>query len=272
MPNALELINIDFQRGDTPILTAINWSVQQSESAAILGPNGCGKSTLLRIAAGYLWPTHGRVKVLGKTLGEYPINRLRQRIALIEASAIYPFDEAMTSLDVVCSGFFGTLTIAYTNPSVRQWRFAREMLKTVGLAGRDGQLWTTLSTGQRMRGLIGRALLGRPELLMLDEPSAGLDLPAREALLALLAGLRRQAPAPAIVIVTHHLEELLPQTQCLLLLGQAGQVIAMGNAAQVLTCKNLTQAYGWPIYPIRRHGRYLAHARPLAWPHVIKRL
>ena len=271
-PSALELNHVTFSHQDTVILGAIHWTVQRQQTAAIIGPNGCGKSTLLRIAAGYLWPTRGKVKVLGKMLGAYPINRLRQRMALIEAAAIYPFDHTMTTLDVACTGFFGTLTIAYCKPTLRQWKAAHQTLQDVGLGGREKQLWSTLSTGQRMRALIGRALLNRPELLLLDEPSAGLDLPARETLLALLTQLQAGPHAPAMVVVTHHLEELLPQTSNVLLLGTGGRVVAAGPAASVITAKNLTDAYGWPIAPRRRHGRYFAHARPQPWPHLQPRL
>ncbi len=272
LSSALDLNQVTLLRQDAVILTAICWTVQRRQTAAIIGPNGCGKSTLLRIAAGYLWPTRGEVKVLGKRLGSYPINRLRQRMALIEAAAIYPFDHAMTTLDVVCSGFFGTLTIAYCKPTPRQWRMARQTLQDVGLAGRENQLWSTLSTGQRMRALIGRALLNRPELLLFDEPSAGLDLPARETLLALLTQLQTGPTAPAIVVVTHHLEELLPQTSNVLLLGAGGRMVAAGPASKVITARNLTDAYGWPIRPLRRHGRYFAHAKPQPWPHLQQRL
>jgi iron complex transport system ATP-binding protein len=271
-PAALELNAVTFERQDAMILTAIHWTVQRRQSAAIIGPNGCGKSTLLRIAAGYLWPTRGEVKVLGKRLGAYPISRLRQRMALIEAAAVYPFDQTMTTLDVACSGFFGTLTIAYCHPTPRQWKTARQTLEDVGLAGRENQLWSTLSTGQRMRTLIGRALLNRPELILFDEPSAGLDLPARETLLALLTQLRIGPAAPAIVMVTHHLEELLPETSNVLLLGGGGRVVAAGPASHVITARNLTDAYGWPIHPRHRHGRYFAHAKPQPWPHLRQRL
>lgn len=271
-PPALELRQITFQRQNAVILQALDWTVQRKQTAAILGPNGCGKSTLLRITAGYLWPTHGEVKVLGKMLGTYPISRLRRRIALIEAAAIYPFDDSMTALDVACTGFFGTLTIAYCNPTPRQWKAAGQTLQDVGLAGRENQLWATLSTGQRMRTLIGRALLNQPELLLFDEPSAGLDLPARETLLALLTELSTGPAAPAIVVVTHHLEELLPQTSHVLLLGAGGRMVAAGSARSVITAKHLTDAYGWPIYPMRRHGRYFAHAKPQPWPLLRQRL
>ncbi len=297
-----------------PILTNIHWSVAPGQIAAILGSNGCGKSTLLRLAAGYLWPQKGTVQLLGQTLGESgaALAPLRARIGIVEANTVYPFDDSMTVLDVALSGYFSTLTIAYVHPTADQRTHAQQMLAHVGLDQRSQQLYATLSTGQRMRALIARALVRKPELLLLDEPTAGLDLPAREAVLATLSRLHQKdtkdsalstkdsAPTPpspnsefrtqnsklvtplssfnvphssfsppSLIIVTHHLEELLPATSNILLLSPTGTTIASGPPETVLTDAHLSAAYNIPIHLTHRHHRYHAHIDPQSWPDLL---
>jgi iron complex transport system ATP-binding protein len=285
----LSFAGLSFSRESRPILTNISWSVAPRQIAAILGPNGCGKSTLLRLACGYLWPQAGAINLLGHTLGEYHLAELRTRLGIVEANTLYPFDDTMTTLDVVVSGYFSALTIGYVHPTAEQWDHARAMLTHVALADRAAQRYPTLSTGQRMRALIARALVRKPDLLLLDEPTAGLDLPGRESILATLARLhqRRPAPAhpssspsitrlpddpitksppsPAIITVTHHLEELLPGTANILLLSAAGQTIAQGPPETVLTDAHMSAAFGVPIHITHRSGRYHAHVDPETW-------
>jgi iron complex transport system ATP-binding protein len=181
----------------------------------------------------------------------------------------------MTSLDVVASGYFSALTLGYLEPTAEQWLHAREMLTQVGLADRAAQRYATLSTGERMRALIARALVRKPELLLLDEPTAGLDLPGREAVLATLARLHRRgqggtsAASPAIVIVTHHLEELLPGTANILLLAADGRGIVRGTPETVLTAAHMSAAFGVPIHITHRSGRYHAHVDPQTWDDLL---
>jgi iron complex transport system ATP-binding protein len=254
-----------------PILNDVSWQVAPGEVAAVLGANGCGKSTLLRLAVGYLWPQKGAVQLLGKTLGDVELAPLRQRVGIIEATTDYPFDETMTALDVVVSGYFSALTVGYVHPSPDMWSHARQLLAQVGLADRDTQLYATLSTGQRMRVLIARGLVRKPELLILDEPTAGLDLPSREAVLATLARLHPPAgPAgPALITVTHHLQELLPATSNVLLLSLQGRVVAAGPAETVLTSSHMSAAYGVKVDVERRNGRWSAHVDPGAWHEMV---
>ncbi len=266
---ALAVEEVQFRRGETEILTNISWQVNAGELAAVLGANGCGKSTLLRMASGYLWPTRGKIAVLGHRFGEYPLQLLRERLGIVEAVSVFPFDAAMTTRDVVCSGFFGALTIAYYRPTAAQWQRSSHLLEQVGLGPQRDQYYNTLSTGQRMRAVIARAMVRSPGLLLLDEPTNGLDLPGRESVLAVLAGLHQQPAAPAIVMVTHHLEELLPGTQNILLLNRTGGIQARGAPEAVLTEAHLTAAYNWPITPIVRDGRYYAHTPPRAWPQLL---
>jgi iron complex transport system ATP-binding protein len=254
-----------------PILTDISWSVQPGEIAAILGANGCGKSTLLRIASGYLWPQRGTVQLLGQTLGDggVPLASLRARLGIVEATTVYPFDDDMTALDVAVSGYFSSLTLGYVHPTKEMFEHARHLLDQVGLAAQITQLYATLSTGQRLRTLLARSLVRKPDILLLDEPTAGLDLPARETLLATLQRLHKSSAEsgtpPAIITITHHLEELLPHTSNILLLSPEGRAIAIGPPTQVLTDATLTAAYRVPIHVSHRHGRYAAHVNPQTW-------
>ncbi len=264
--NVIELSHVAFSRGDLQVLRDVSWSVKAGEVAAVLGANGCGKSTLLRVAVGYLWPQRGEVRLLGQKLGEVELAPLRQRVGIVEATTVYPFDETMTALEVVVSGYFSALTVGYVHPTEEMWGHSRELLSRVGLAGREEQLYATLSTGQRMRALIARGLVRKPELLILDEPTAGLDLPSREAVLATLARLHPPTGSgPALVTVTHHLEELLPGTSNVLLLSTEGRVVASGAAEAVLTSEHMTAAYGVKVEVERRNGRWSAHVDPGIW-------
>jgi len=271
IPPVLSLQNITFFREKRTILTDISWEVRPSEVAAILGPNGCGKSTLLRIASGYLWPQRGKVQLFGETFGESPLAPLRARVGIVEAMTVYPFDESMSARDVVVSGYFSTLTIGYRTPTRDQFAHAEHLLEQVGLLAMRDQVFYTMSTGERLRTLLARALVRKPGLLLLDEPTAGLDLPAREAALATLARLHRQAgdAAPATVTITHHLEELLPDICNILLLSARGTAVAQGAPADVLTDANLTEAYGIPIHVTHQNRRYAAHVDPRIWDELL---
>jgi iron complex transport system ATP-binding protein len=190
-------------------------------------------------------------------------------MGIVEPTTIYPFDDTMTARDVAVSGYFSALTIGYVHSTPDQWEHADHLLSQVGLAAQRNQLYFTLSTGQRMRCLIARALVRRPELLILDEPTTGLDLPAREAVLATLARLHKQPHGPAMITVTHHLEELLPDTQNILLLSTSGTAVAAGEPESVLTDAHLSTAYNVPIHVTRQNGRYHAHVDPRTWADLL---
>ena len=267
----LSLSNITFFREQRTILQDISWEVRPAEIAAILGPNGCGKSTLLRIASGYLWPQRGRVQLFGETFGESPLAPLRARVGIVEATTVYPFDESMSARDVAVSGYFSTLTVGYVHPTREQVEHAEHLLAQVGLSNMREQRFYTLSTGERLRTLLARALVRKPGLMLLDEPTAGLDLPARESVLATLSRLHRQAgeSAPAMVTITHHLEELSPDISNILLLSARGRAIAVGSPELVLTDANLTAAYGIAIHITKQNRRYAAHVDPRTWDELL---
>ena len=263
---AIRFTNVEFMREDRVILAGINWELPAGGWGAIVGPNGSGKSSLVRMAAGYLWPTHGTVEVLGHRLGEFPVSELRRKISVVEALSIYPFDEQMTAEDVVCSGFFGSLTLNYYQPDQAQWKRTAYVLADVRMKSFAKRKFWTLSTGERMRVLIARALVHEPELLMLDECTSGLDLPSRETVLIFLSELAQLPLPPALLMITHHLEELLPQIQQTLLLNSRGQAIAAGPPSQTLTDSLLSQAFDWPIRVTLQEGRRYAHSE--GWPRL----
>lgn len=263
---AIRFTNVEFMREDRAILAGINWELPAGGWGAIVGPNGSGKSSLVRMAAGYLWPTHGTVDVLGHRLGQYPVSELRRKISVVEALSIYPFDEQMTAEDVVCSGFFGSLTLSYYQPDQAQWKRSANVLADVRMESFAKRKFWTLSTGERMRVLIARALVHEPALLMLDECTSGLDLPSRESVLIFLSELAQLPLPPALLMITHHLEELLPRIEQTLLLNSRGQAIAAGPPSQTLTDSLLSQAFDWPIRVTLREGRRYAHSE--GWPRL----
>ena len=265
---AIDLRDVGFQRDGRWILRNINWSVPSGRCAAILGPNGSGKSTLTRIIAGHLWPTHGQVSVLGQTFGEVDLHALRRDLRLVQSASPIEMDPDLTGQDVALTGYFGTLGL-YDPVTDPMRAAASAVLDRVGLAHVADHRFSTLSSGERMRCLIARALVVRPKLLMLDEPTAGLDLLAREQVLATVQGLfeSRETP-PAVVFITHHLEELPPATADVLILGE-GTAVAQGPPARVLQASVLAPVYGCPMEVWQSGGRYYAHVHPGAWEELL---
>jgi iron complex transport system ATP-binding protein len=265
---AIELRNVRLRRGTRWILQGIDWSVPAGSCAAILGPNGSGKSTLTRILAGHVWPTQGAVRVLGGLFGETDLPALRQSIRLVQSAGPYDVDSSLTARQTVLTGFFGTLAL-YTEPTREMLDQADLLLQQVGLGRVADHIYLTLSSGERVRALIARALASRPRLLLLDEPTAGLDLLAREQVLATVQKLFEPARAPAyepptVVLITHHVEELPPAVSEVLLLDD-GRVAARGQPGQVLQSEILSTVYRCPLTVTRRHDRFAVHVAPGAW-------
>jgi len=267
---AIQLRGVGFRREGRWILDAINWTVPAGACAAILGPNGSGKSTLTRIIAGHLWPSVGEVKVLGETFGEVDLHALRRDLRLVQSSSPVEMDPDLTTLEVVLTGFFGTLGLY--DPVLPEMRErAVEVLDRVGMHQVAGHRYTTLSNGERMRCLIARALVVRPRLLLLDEPTAGLDLLAREQVLATVQALFDNDPTPpSVVFITHHLEELPPATSDVLLLDN-GTAAATGLPSAVLRSEVLSPVYGCPMRVTHEAGRYYVQVHPGAWATLLRR-
>ncbi len=266
---AIELRGVTVKRSGRSILRGINWTVSSSGCAAILGPNGSGKSTLARVIMGQMWPTAGTVRVLGQEFGQTDLNKLRESIRLVQSSGVVEIDPEQATMDVVLTGFFGTVGLyAPVTPTMR--RRAQQLLSQVGLARQAKQAYRTLSSGERMRCLIARALAVRPSLLILDEPTAGLDVLAREQVLATVEQLSGEKGGLAVLMITHHVEELLPATSEVLLL-KNGKCAASGFPKNVLRSEILSAAYDFPVRVTRHGGRFWLSVHPHAWKKLTAR-
>jgi iron complex transport system ATP-binding protein len=241
------------------LVRGLSWQVELDERWVILGPNGAGKTTLLNLASARLHPSRGTAWVLGERLGRTDVNELRTRVGLTTGSFTerVPPDERV--LDVV-------LTAAWS--VVGRWRErydpqdearARRLLDQLGMGALLDRSFGTLSEGERKRTQIARALMTDPELMLLDEPTAGLDLGGREELLARLTELAEDPDAPAMVLVTHHVEEIPPGFTHAMLLRE-GSVVAAGLLSETMTADNLSKTFGLPLIVERAGGRFTARA------------
>jgi iron complex transport system ATP-binding protein len=252
--------NVSVRRGDTVLVHDIDWSVELDERWVVLGPNGAGKTTLLRLAAAELHPTSGRVHVLGEQLGRVNVFELRTRIGLTSAALGIRVPETETVRDVVISAGYGVLGRWRERYDLLDTDRADSLLAALGIGGLAQRTFGTLSEGERKRTLIARALMTDPEVLLFDEPAAGLDLGGREDLVGRLSVLAADPDAPASVLVTHHVEEIpVGYTHGLLL--REGGIVASGLLDDVLTDENLTATFGIPLGVQRRRGRYTAWLR-----------
>jgi iron complex transport system ATP-binding protein len=250
--------DVGVRRGAATLLNRVDWRVELDEKWVVLGPNGAGKTTLLRLAATELHPTRGLVYVLGERIGRTDVFGLRPRIGFSSASLAsrIPGDEVVADL-VISAGYavLGRWRERYEDVDRAR---AIELLVALGMEGMAKRRFGTLSEGERKRVLIARALMTDPELLLLDEPAAGLDLGGREDLLSRLATLAADPDAPATVLVTHHVEEIPPGFTHAMLM-RDGAVVAQGLLGAVLTRDNLSKTFGVDLV-LRRFGeRYFAH-------------
>jgi iron complex transport system ATP-binding protein len=255
----LDLQDVTFVRDGRSILRGISFTVHRGEHWAMLGPNGAGKSTVLGLCGAVIHPSTGMVSVLESRLGSVSLEQLRRRIGHVNPR--HPLNAALTVTEVVLTGLTGTIrSPPRWRPTEGELSRAAELIEQLGLAARAGDRWPSLSQGERGRTLIARALIVEPELLLLDEPSTGLDLAAREQLLATIDVLEHTHPDLTSVLVTHHLEEL-PATTTHALLLRDGRVSAAGCAAQTLTSANVTEAFDHPITVEYRGGRWSARTQ-----------
>lgn len=240
---SIDLNDAGVFRYDRWILRNVTWQVQAGACVAILGPNGGGKSTLARIIAGFLYPSEGVCRILGGEFGKTNIPDLRKRIRLIQAAGPYDVDSDLTVFEAILTGHFNSMAL-YETPTEEQKSIATEMMTRLGLTRLAEHTYFTLSSGEKMRMLIARALVSKPHILILDEPTAGLDLLAREQVLHGVQSLfDATGHRPTVVMITHHVEELPPATSEILLLTN-GQILAKGKPADVLKDETLSQAYG----------------------------
>jgi iron complex transport system ATP-binding protein len=255
----LQFIDVSVRRGEKLLLDCITWTVEEDERWAVLGANGAGKTTLLQIAAASLHPTAGEAYVLGERIGSVDVFELRPRIGLASAAIAQRIPNGERVLDVVVSAGYSVLgrwREAYGRLDVRR---AARLLERAGVGALGERSYGTLSQGERQRVQIARALMTDPELLLLDEPAAGMDLGGREDLLRRLTRFAADPDAPASVLVTHHVEEIPPGITHVLLL-KDGRTVAAGLAPDVLTDEHLSATFGLPLHVERREGRWYARA------------
>ncbi len=249
----LEVSGLRIERGQTVILDDIGWRVARGQHWVILGPNGCGKTSLLRSITGYFSPTAGDVAVLGRRYGECDWRDLRLQIGIVTTSLQISIPPAEPAIETVISGKYAQLDL-WMKTTRADETAALKLLRFAGAAHLARREWLYLSQGERQRVLIARALMAKPRLLILDEPCSGLDPVAREHFLAFLEKLARRSASPALVLVTHHVEEITPAFTHALVL-RAGKVLAQGPLAATLTDKTLSSAFDAPIRLARRGKR-----------------
>ena len=273
---AADVQGLVIKRGETTILDSVSCRLEAGQYTAILGPNGCGKTTFARCLLGQMYATKGTVTVLGETLGRTDIRKLRRRIGIVNPTTDTGgyhvmgavVDAELSATQAVITGYFGTVGL-YNDFTDAQQTHARDLLSMVGLSQRMDHRFGLLSTGEQRRALIARALVHLPELLILDEPTAGLDLAGREQVLATIEQVLSSPHAPAILMITHHVEELSPNTHRVLLM-KSGRFIADGPTKSVLTPEKLSETFDCKVELDQSHGRYWLKVLPEVWDDLIK--
>jgi iron complex transport system ATP-binding protein len=259
MTAVAELAGVSVIRGGATLLEGIDWTVDESDRWVVIGPNGAGKTTLLQILAAQLHPTSGVVALLGELLGSVDVFELRPRIGLTSVALADRLPRSEKVSDVVVSASYAVLGRWREQYDAMDHRRAGGLLAELGIGHLADRTFGTLSEGERKRVQIARALMTDPELMLLDEPAAGLDLAGREQLVRSLGDIAAGALAPAIVLVTHHVEEIPPGFTHVMLLRQ-GRIVAAGPIDEALTSQNLTQTFGLGLELDRNGRRYAARA------------
>jgi iron complex transport system ATP-binding protein len=251
--SVLEVKSLGIRRGDTQILDSLDWQVAKGEHWVILGSNGSGKTSLLSALTGYLTPTSGAITVLDQTFGESDWRELRTRVGIVSSSIRQSMSDAEPALRTVISGKTASIDL-WGDVSEEDQAAGEQILGQVEASHLADRRWEVLSQGERQRVLIGRALMAKPRLLILDEPCAGLDPVAREHFLAFLQRLGSRRDAPTLIFVTHHVEEIMPVFTHALLL-RDGAVLAAGPKRAVLTQAKLSEVFGAEVTLRTRRGR-----------------
>ncbi|WP_426707473.1 ABC transporter ATP-binding protein [Corynebacterium auriscanis] len=253
----IDMRGVSVVREGNAILSPLNWQVELDERWIIIGPNGAGKTTLMRVASAQMFPSTGIVRLVGEQMGKVDLREIRTAIGMSSSALAQriPNDERVA--DLVISAGYDVLGRWREDYEAMDEDRAVEILESVGAIHLANRKWGTLSEGERKRTLIARALMTDPELLLLDEPGAGLDLGGREDLIQLLSELAADPDSPAIVMITHHVEEIPPGFTHAMLLDE-GQVVAQGLLEDVMTSENLTRAYHQPIEVHHDRGRWCA--------------
>jgi iron complex transport system ATP-binding protein len=260
MSAVLEFAGVTVRRGEAVLLDSVDWKVTEDQRWVVLGPNGAGKTTLMQVASAQIHPTAGVAGILDEVLGTVDVFELRPRIGLTSAALAerIPRDERVR--DVVVSASYGVVGRWREEYDELDHQRALDLLVEVGVDRLADRTFGTLSEGERKRVQIARALMSDPELLLLDEPAAGLDLGGREDLVNTLSVLANDTSSPATVLVSHHVEEVPPGFTHALLLRE-GAVVASGPVGEVITEENLTATFGLPLVLRYEAGRFSARRR-----------
>jgi iron complex transport system ATP-binding protein len=256
----LEIQNLGVTRNGTRILDRLHWSLLPRQHWVILGPNGSGKSSLLAALAGYLTPTEGQCSVLGQTFGECDWRDLRLHLGIVSASAASMVPPEEPAAYTVTAGKYAQFGL-WGDPTAQDHREALRWLRYVEATHLANRPWEVLSQGEKQRVLIARALILKPKLLILDEPCAGMDPLAREAFLGFLQRLLHSPRQPSIVLVTHHVEEIVPGFTHALLL-KRGKVHQAGPLAATLSSRSLKELFETPLQLRKKAGRFHLSIRP----------
>ncbi|MDF2562326.1 MAG: transporter ATP-binding protein [Microbacterium sp.] len=259
MPSALEFTDVVVRREGRNIIDHVTWEVDDDQRWVILGPNGAGKTTLLQLADTLMHPTSGTVTVLGETLGRTDVFEVRPRIGFASSAMAKRVPREETVLNTVLTAAYSVLGRWNENYEDIDERRALRVLGDWRLDHLAERTFGTLSDGEQKRVQIARAVMTDPELLLLDEPTASLDLGSREELLALLSGYASSPTTPAMLMVTHHVEEI-PVGFTHVMLIRDGAIVAAGPIGETLTAEALTDTFGMPIVLSSEDGRYAARA------------
>jgi iron complex transport system ATP-binding protein len=250
----ISLDNVHYIRDRKEILSNISWEVKKGEHWCLLGLNGSGKTTLLNLICGYLWPSKGTIAVLGHRYGGVDLRELRKRIGWVSSSLVERIHGTETAEKVVLSGKFASIGIydSYTEDDLSE---AKQLMHFLGCDHLVHRSYQTLSQGEKQRIMIARALMSKPDLLILDEPCIGLDLFAREQVLRTIEQIASQPEAPTLIYVTHHIEEILPCFTHTFFL-KKGRVFRQGETKELFQSQILSDFFNLPVKVDKKHDRY----------------
>ena len=256
----LKLTSVSKTDSGAKILHNIDWQVNPDENWVVLGPNGSGKTSLLNIASLNLHPSKGDVEILDHVLGKTDLRLLKPKIGFMSTSLNYKFRFNIKTIEVVVTALTGAIEPWWDTFSRSDWEQAHQLLENVGCGKKSDQPFGTLSTGEKQRVLLARALMPEPEILFLDEPTSGLDLGGREELLMVLSNLVNEDESPPMVLVTHHLEEIPVDFSHLLLL-KNGETVTSGKMSEVMTSENISKCFNLNASIDNTAGRWNVHIR-----------
>ncbi len=259
MQPSASLCDVSVSYGGQTVLGPLDWQICPDQRWVVLGPNGSGKTSLIKILSLYQYPSSGTVEVLGERWGSTDVRQLRRRIGLASSSLRDQFRATVTGLEVVITAKYAALETWWHTYTEADEAAAMRCLERIGAQQLADRNFATMSSGEQQRVQLARTLMGEPELVLLDEPTAGLDLAGREALLASLAQLARDSDTPATVLVTHHTDEI-PSSFTHALLLRGGNVMATGPLSEVLTEESLSECFDHKLRLEQRDGRWLSWA------------